>query len=583
MNSIDKRQTTNCRISSNFYSAALLFGFWFLVFGFCLPASGQISPGKLSKYHEKLEGISNCTSCHELGKEISTAKCLDCHKPLQARITAGAGYHNSSEVKPNACASCHSEHNGREFELVHWKDGKDKFDHRLTGYPLEGAHQKAGCRNCHKPSFIADGDVLSNTSTNKEATYLGLGSACLNCHADEHGEQMNNDCATCHSFDAWKPAPKFAHAETKYPLTGKHIQVDCAKCHAWEFAAVADEGKISKKENLGQRAKYSGLMFSNCTPCHTDPHENKFGQDCQGCHTTTSFQQIVGKLFDHSKTNYPLVGKHARVDCAKCHKTGNMTEPLAHAQCSDCHHDAHHGQFANRTDKGKCESCHTVDGFLPPTYSLAQHQECRYVLTGSHLAVPCILCHAQVTVGNSTYSKYDMTDLTCKGCHKDPHEGQLDKWIAQGGCEYCHSTETWHRTTFDHKLSRFALEGKHRETACLACHTVKKIGTEQNVMWMKPIAIECASCHKDVHQGQFVRAELGETAADCRRCHTPQNWKDEIFVHNEHSRYKLDGAHAKVACAECHKPAMNDQNVSYVVYRPLGMECADCHGEKKKL
>ncbi len=550
----------------------------FLLFAFVCSAWAQISPGKLSQSHEKLEGLSNCTLCHELGKELSSAKCLTCHTVLKSRIEAGAGYHNSSEVKAGTCGHCHSDHNGREFELVHWTQGKDQFDHSLTGYPLTGAHAKTGCRNCHKPEFTSDA-VRSDKSINALTSYLGLSAACLSCHAAEHGEQMSNDCASCHSFNAWKPAEKFSHDRTKYPLTGKHQQADCAKCHLLETVAVPDASRIAKKENVGFAARYVGLNFSNCTPCHTDPHKNRFGPNCQDCHTTASFQQIVGKLFDHKKTDYPLLGKHVSVGCAKCHATGKMTEPLAFALCSDCHKDAHHKQFADRQDKGKCESCHAVDGFVGAKFTLENHQQCRYPLTGSHLAVPCFVCHTPIANGNAKpHAKYDFADLTCKGCHKDPHQGQLDKWTAQSGCEYCHTTETWHRTTFDHKLSRFVLEGKHREAPCLSCHTVKKIGTDEKVTWMKPIAVECNTCHKDLHQGQFVRSELNETSTDCQRCHSPLGWKEPKFVHNTDSRYKLDGAHAKVACAACHKPSVGADNVQFIVYRPLKMECADCHG-----
>jgi hypothetical protein len=541
-----------------------------------LAAQAQISPGKLSRAHEKLEGLTNCTSCHELGqKEISSAKCLECHTALQTRIAAGQGYHNSAEVRAKACSECHSDHNGREFELVRWPQGQNSFNHSTEGYVLEGAHRKAQCRDCHKPAFFAVAALTTPAGVNRERTFLGLSRECLHCHQDEHRDQLTDNCSDCHGYDAWSPAPKFSHSKTKYLLTGKHQEVDCAKCHSLQPAAEFASGRLPKKEHIGTFARYGGLDFQNCTPCHKDPHENKFGQNCQGCHTTANFHQIVGKLFDHNKTDFPLLGKHASVECAKCHKSSKTTDPIAYKKCSDCHKDAHAGQLADRTDKGACETCHTVDGFVPATYTLERHQECRYKLTGSHFAVPCLACHTKPAADQS--AKFDFADLTCKGCHKDPHQGQLDKWIAQGGCEFCHSTETWHSTTFDHKLSRFALEGKHREKPCLSCHMVRKIGTSENVMWMKPIAIDCNSCHKDPHQGQFVRAEQGEQAANCQRCHTSQSWKDLTFVHNRDARYALDGAHAKVTCAECHPSTVNAENVSFVVYRPLKSECADCH------
>ncbi len=543
----------------------------------CASASSfaQISPGKLARAHEKLEGIANCTQCHELGQAVSPAKCLACHQALKSRIDAGTGYHSSGEVKSSTCAECHSEHNGREFELVHWKQGQKSFDHSLTGYQLEGAHRKADCRDCHKPAFISDVAIGTHDDANRERTFLGMGAACLNCHEDEHRDQLTDDCISCHTYEAWTPASKFAHEKTRYPLAGKHQNVDCAKCHALEPVAAFAGTKLAKTERAGTMARYSGLDFSNCMPCHKDPHENKFGQNCQTCHTTQSFQQIVGKAFDHNKTNYPLLGKHVSVICAKCHTSGNMTEPLAHDHCANCHKDIHRGQFTDRADKGLCESCHTVDGFKPAKYDVALHAQSRYPLTGSHLAVPCFVCHSAVEEKGASYARFDFADLTCKGCHKDPHQGQLDRWIAQGGCEYCHNTETWHRTTFDHKLSRFALVGKHQEKPCLSCHMVKQIGASDAVLWMKPIDVECFACHKDPHQNQFLKE--GQANTDCARCHTPQGWKGLTFVHNRDAQFALDGAHAKVTCVECHKPQPGADGALVVLYRPLGKACADCH------
>ena len=92
-----------------------------------IPASAQISPGKLSASHESLEGIGNCTNCHEIGKEPTDDRCLKCHGIIQTHMDAGRGYHNSDEVRSKKCALCHSEHHGREFQLIFWKDGGDKF------------------------------------------------------------------------------------------------------------------------------------------------------------------------------------------------------------------------------------------------------------------------------------------------------------------------------------------------------------------------------------------------------------------------------------------------------------------------
>ncbi len=345
----------------------------------------------------------------------------------------------------------------------------------------------------------------------------------MSCHEDEHGEQLTDNCLNCHGLDAWIPAVNFSHARTDYPLTGKHVIAACVKCHPLEETAAPATDRIRKSNHPGVTARYSGLEYANCTPCHHDAHKGKFGGNCAECHTTAGLHQIVGDKFDHSKTNYPLTGKHLRVSCAKCHTSGDTTSPVAHGACRDCHKDEHTGQFAQRADGGACESCHSTEGYLPPRYGLDEHAKSRYALTGSHRAVACVACHS--TAPGQTSPRFTFADTRCQGCHKDAHDGQLDIWISKSGCEFCHNTDTWHRTSFDHKLARFPLEGKHREILCLKCHSVKNTSTGQDKVWMKPLDMACAACHKDTHGGQFVRAERQESRADCGRCHSPQGWR----------------------------------------------------------
>ncbi|MBK7344383.1 MAG: hypothetical protein IPJ06_15575 [Saprospiraceae bacterium] len=122
-----------------------------------LQANAQLSPGELTRSHADLEGIRNCTKCHVLGDKVSNDKCLECHKDLRSRIQSRKGYHTSREVKGKECASCHSEHHGRQFEMIRFD--QKTFDHKLTGYELTGSHKKIDCRECHKPDLINDREI----------------------------------------------------------------------------------------------------------------------------------------------------------------------------------------------------------------------------------------------------------------------------------------------------------------------------------------------------------------------------------------------------------------------------------------
>src|SRR5512138_2799700 len=114
--------------------------------------AAQISPGDLAAPHSHLEGLSNCTQCHVIGNKVTNEKCINCHTEVQQRMTAGKGYHNSSEVKGKQCTVCHNDHHGRNFQLVRFDT--TKFDHKLTGYPLSVPHAKKKCIDCHTPRFI---------------------------------------------------------------------------------------------------------------------------------------------------------------------------------------------------------------------------------------------------------------------------------------------------------------------------------------------------------------------------------------------------------------------------------------------
>ena len=53
-----------------------------------------LSPGNLTKSHKELEGLKNCTKCHELGKGILNTSCMSCHEKLVAQIKNNKGFHS---------------------------------------------------------------------------------------------------------------------------------------------------------------------------------------------------------------------------------------------------------------------------------------------------------------------------------------------------------------------------------------------------------------------------------------------------------------------------------------------------------
>lgn len=583
------------RTAENFlHQKRLCQGAWLLLF---LHGQlwAQISPGPLARAHTRLEGLTKCLSCHEVGQQTSNTKCLNCHVAIAERLQARRGYHSritsisaaGAGGKAKPCASCHSDHHGLEFALIRWENGEANFDHRQAGYVLEGKHLQAACRDCHQPRHIQE-KFARDANVRPAKTFLGLSQNCASCHADEHRGQLKQSCEGCHDFSGWKPAAKFAHDRAQFMLTGRHQTVPCAKCHPEKPAPV----KVGK-ETVAAFVQYTGLPFRNCIPCHQDPHKGGFGNGCTTCHSTEGWKSVRRGAFNHDLTDFPLRGRHTGVACEKCHARGDFKKKLAHQFCRDCHRDEHGGQFARRADQGRCESCHAVEGFTPSRFTLAEHQNSSFALSGAHLATPCGNCHARLTTGQFAGKiLFVFPQQRCDSCHPDVHAGQFAARLTKGGCEVCHLNESWHETKFDHNTARFALKGSHQRVSCGKCHSQEKAAKLEMslrpaimlpifadalnstvVTRYRPLDFRCVACHDDVHRGQFGKREL----VRCEKCHQATHWPELAFVHNRDSAFKLEGAHAKVPCEKCHLTKKMKDQALVVVYKPIAKECAACH------
>ena len=490
-----------------------------------------VSPGTLSNVHAQWSGINNCSQCHTAGKKTDPLKCLACHKDLAARIAAGTGYHRDKKEK---CAVCHPEHNGADFQLIHW-DIKN-FDHSTTGYALTGLHQKVSeCDRCHTPALTLPGK--------KFKSYLLKDARCAACHKDVHKGQLGTACDKCHGLETPFRKVVFNHDKSAYPLLGAHQRVACAKCH--------------------KEKKWKGLRFGNCSDCHRDPHRPPFKQRCSSCHQENANSWKV-TTFDHNQTRYPLRGKHSALSCEKCHPPGQKIKKMPFANCRDCHKkDPHRGQFDR-----DCKTCHVVEGFKKILYD---HNSGRYPLTGKHRSVSCNKCH--YARGNSKTVIYKPLEINCASCHKDIHLNQFDK-----KCEFCHVTTGFKREflQFDHqKDSEYPLQGKHWATACEKCHLKKAqrfpAGTGEAVLY-RPISSKCTTCHEDFHQGQL--------SGDCQKCHGLDSFKPAPGFDHSKTRFSLQGFHETVECRKCHPPIhpAGPGNLKETIkYKPVGTTCLDCH------
>jgi Class III cytochrome C family. len=324
--------------------------------------------------------------------------------------------------------------------------------------------------------------------------------------------------------------------------------------------------------------RYTGLKFASCSDCHRDPHKGAFRQGCDSCHSTTTWKKSsFSSTFDHSKTHFALQGKHMDVPCVSCHKGGDFKTPIPHDACANCHKDEHQGQFAKRSDGGRCESCHTVQGWSPSSFTAADHAKTGFPLTFPHVAVKCVSCH--VPAGKET--KFKIKFAQCVDCHKDAHDGQFASMPWRNRCEQCHNGATFKITSFTldkHQKSNFPLVGGHMAVACNECH---KAPSGTKVIPFHFANLSCTSCHEDIHKGQFAsRMKIPDASGklqECQACHSTKDWKDLSKFNHDQTQFPLSGSHRAVACADCHRPPNMELSLIHVQFSSAPKQCSECH------
>ncbi|MGE5184359.1 MAG: cytochrome c3 family protein [Acidobacteriota bacterium] len=266
------------------------------------------------------------------GKHDAVA-CASCHKPSRPQAKRYRG------IEFALCVSCHSDQHKGEF--LSRKNGECAQCHTVQGYtptlfgltehattamPLEGKHAATPCKDCH-------------TGARPRLDFKVAKKVCADCHANPHGDQFAKEmaqggCAHCHTAADWHQA-KVDHST--WPLLGAHARTACAACHG-------------EQKKGAEPAAYRGIP-RDCEGCHDDIHAGQFRQTqpekgCKTCHTADTFK--IAQTFDHSKTRYPLEGKHKGLDCGKCHMTEQLRDGstavrwrLGYVKCKDCHANPH--------------------------------------------------------------------------------------------------------------------------------------------------------------------------------------------------------------------------------------------------
>lgn len=432
------------------------------------------------------------------------------------------------------------------------------------------------CRKCHSPQGLSAGCLTCHSEISAQVaakrgfhgkTLQAKVSNCAPCHSDHNGKEFS----LVNKVSWGGETPKtFDHAQADYTLKGAHAALACADCHAKK----APRFSLPRFPKSPRAATFLGLS-QDCMSCHKDPHAGGRASDCAKCHSQDKWKPAPG--FDHDR-HYPLRDEHAKAGCAKCHAPGAPVPPAIFGKtpgkaCADCHKTPHRTQW-----RLECSACHTARAVPWATagarLTKAQHDATGYRVAKPHDKVACKACHDPAKPYAQRYSAPGSPGRpreakACEACHKDAHAGQFLPKRAR--CVDCHAEAAFKPSHFGPKEhSVYPLKGAHEKAACAACH-IRDEGLGA-VRFVKARG-DCAFCHKDPHAGQF--REAGKTS--CERCHRDaSSWSKLVFDHGT-ARFKLDAAHAKVACKECHPAVAVPGGRRVVLYKPVRSACADCH------
>ncbi len=362
-------------------------------------------------------------------------------------------------------------------------------------------------------------------------------------------ERLNFDCETCHTTESFNEV-SFDHAAlTGFELVGRHGAVDCKACHT-----IRDFSTVE----------------TNCQSCHTDVHESKLGEDCSSCHTVDGWQ-VFDAVAIHANTDFPIMGRHALLDCGACHQNFPRGD-LSHtdSRCVACHQSDYlsvsspnHVTAGFTTD---CETCHQMNAFRPAL--LPDHDVFFPIYSGEHRGEwnDCNTCHTDPN---------NFADFTCLSCHAhrqtsmdEEHDGIPGYAYNSPDCYLCHPRGEAESFT-DHDAQFFPIfSGSHQGewNECSVCHTVP--GDRR--------VIDCLGCHE--HRQSEMDGKHGSmsgysyTSAACLECH-PDGQKGTFAAHDADFFPIFSGPHSGEwqECATCHT-VESDRSV---------FDCLPCHDHEQ--
>jgi len=211
----------------------------------------------------------DCADCHTESGFVPSTFTLERHSRLKFALTGShqavlcrdchtkRGRTTVFSFRSLQCITCHTDHHKGGFKKFMGGDGcaschttqtwnQVLFDHKKTGFALDGRHALLSCSQCH---------------TNKKGAsrYRGTPTSCASCHTEPHFRQFavkgKTTCEKCHTPRSWRILIFNHETQSSFHLTGAHARVPCGACHR------------SEKRPQGSFVRFKPLP-KTCESCH---------------------------------------------------------------------------------------------------------------------------------------------------------------------------------------------------------------------------------------------------------------------------------------------------------------------------
>ncbi|MFN0019682.1 MAG: cytochrome c3 family protein [Pirellulaceae bacterium] len=609
--------TLACCLTGGVYFA------WVLAGG--RPAATQVSPGILAKDHARWD--SDCKACHvpfvpqrpdaggtrtlslsltaSSSKEAhqkADAKCSECHK--------SAGIHNNTQIaaEVESCASCHRDHQGRDFVMARMDDS-----HCIRCHALIADHRTA-------PDSANEAPIVSVTSFELPSADAGSG------HPPFRSLQTKEDPGNIRFSHHLHMTPGQLYPGQAAPAGKPLTQLVCDSCHQPE--TTTETGAYMRPIKYEQHCRACHPLNLPGQPEVVVPH---------GLTSTRLEDVVLGYLAEGAKDSPKISppkrlipGKTPGSNLSSTMKlppelvaTHRLTE-LRQNKCSQCHSWQEqnskevqpsripnkwlrHARFNHQKHQtaAKCQDCHAqAVAKLPPDGvpgKLADDEE---------VMIPnidnCARCHAPRNESAATGgARFD-----CAECHRYHHAPPNEKPLRSEGLSSIHNFEEFPSTAsflvshvadvpsaqptrkdnhfvgtqscsatgchgaakgndLTTAYSRFTANDPHTR-AFLLLYTEPSLDIFRRLTNQPQAKLEdaayfdflqqkCVGCHATPppDSGKANRAESFAAGISCESCHEPAaSWEYTHFNRkakkSSDMRNLTDLSTRATACAECH-------------------------------